>query len=96
MSKAHKWRGFMLNVSVVERINTIRNFNRFITRRIGALREGILHSDYSLTEARIIFEIAQRDQVTASDLTKELGLDAGYQPYPQQPGTERTHRKDSL
>ncbi|NGQ96861.1 GNAT family N-acetyltransferase [Brevibacillus sp. SYP-B805] len=61
-----------------ERINTVRKFNRLITRRIGALREGLLHSPYSLTESRIIFDIAHRDHPTASDLAKELGLDAGY------------------
>jgi DNA-binding MarR family transcriptional regulator/GNAT superfamily N-acetyltransferase len=68
----------MSDISYEQRISIIRNFNRLITRRIGALREGLLHSPYSLTESRIIFEIAQRENLTASDLTKELGLDAGY------------------
>lgn len=61
-----------------ERVDRVRDFNRFITRRIGALREGLLHSPYSLTESRILFEIAQHERLTASDLTRELGLDAGY------------------
>ncbi|MDP8950080.1 MAG: MarR family transcriptional regulator, partial [Actinomycetota bacterium] len=60
------------------KINTIRRFNRFFTRRIGVLREGLLHTPYSLTEARILFEISNRDEVTASDLSRELGLDPGY------------------
>jgi DNA-binding MarR family transcriptional regulator/GNAT superfamily N-acetyltransferase len=61
------------------RIDAIRRFNRFFTRRIGVLREGLLHSPYSLTEARILFEISQRDgMLTASDLSRELGLDPGY------------------
>ena len=68
----------MCDISFEERISTIRKFNRLITRRIGALREGLLHSPYSLTESRIIFEIAKLDTLTASDLAKELGLDAGY------------------
>lgn len=68
----------MLDVILEERINTVRKFNRLITRRIGALREGLLHSPFPLTESRIIFEIAQREQPTAADLAKELGLDAGY------------------
>jgi len=66
------------NTTLEERINAIRHFNRFITRQVGALREGLLHSPYSLTEARILFEIANNDDITAADLTKELGLDAGY------------------
>lgn len=61
-----------------ERIGTVRQFNRFFTRQIGVLREGLLHSPYSLTEARILFELGQSNQVTASKLGHELGLDAGY------------------
>lgn len=61
-----------------ERIGTVRQFNRFFTRQIGVLREGLLHSPYSLTEARILFELGQSNQVTASKLGRELGLDAGY------------------
>ena len=60
------------------RIAAVRRFNRFFTRQIGALRGGLLHSPYSLTEARILFEIADRDEVVASDLSRELGLDPGY------------------
>jgi DNA-binding MarR family transcriptional regulator/GNAT superfamily N-acetyltransferase len=59
-------------------VAAVRHFNRFFTRQIGVLREGLLHTDYSLTEARILFELAQRDGTTATGLCRELGLDAGY------------------
>lgn len=61
-----------------KKIDTVRRFNRFFTRKIGVLREGLLHTPYSLTEARILFEIADREEVTATDLSRELGLDPGY------------------
>ena len=61
-----------------ERIANIRSFNRFFTREIGALREGLLHTPYPLTEARILFEISTKKNLTAADLGRELGLDPGY------------------
>jgi DNA-binding MarR family transcriptional regulator/N-acetylglutamate synthase-like GNAT family acetyltransferase len=61
-----------------ERISAVRGFNRFFTRRIGVLREGLLHTPYPLTDARILFELGQTDHLIASKLGRELGLDAGY------------------
>ena len=61
-----------------ERIDDFRHFSRFFTRRLGVLREGLLHSPYSPAEARILFEISHGDGVTASDLSRDLGLDPGY------------------
>lgn len=68
----------MTSTILQEHVSAIRHFNRVFTRQIGVLREGLLHSPYSLTEARIIFELANRSNLTASDLCNALGLDAGY------------------
>lgn len=68
----------MTTTASEERVAAIRHFNRFFTRQIGVLREGLLHSPYSLTEARILFELGNRSDLTAATLCRDLGLDAGY------------------
>jgi DNA-binding MarR family transcriptional regulator/GNAT superfamily N-acetyltransferase len=59
-------------------IAAVRRFSRFYTRAIGVLHEGLLGSPLSLTEGRIVYEIANRALTTATDLRDDLGLDAGY------------------
>jgi DNA-binding MarR family transcriptional regulator/GNAT superfamily N-acetyltransferase len=64
-----------------DRIAAVRRFNRFYTRRIGVLGEGVLHSPFTLTETRLMWELAHASDavgLTATDLARSLGLDPGY------------------
>lgn len=59
-------------------VDDVRGFNRFYTRVLGLLRPDLAGSAFGLTGARVLFELAHRDDVAVSDLRRDLDLDAGY------------------
>jgi DNA-binding MarR family transcriptional regulator/N-acetylglutamate synthase-like GNAT family acetyltransferase len=60
------------------RVQTVRRFNRLYTQRIGLLQRSYLDGAYSLTHVRVLYELAQRSDCTASALGAKLGVDLGY------------------
>ena len=59
-------------------IESLRQFNRFYTRQLGLLDERLTQSPYSLTEARVLYELAHRDLPTAATIARDLSLDTAY------------------
>ncbi|UOZ08889.1 bifunctional helix-turn-helix transcriptional regulator/GNAT family N-acetyltransferase [Amycolatopsis sp. WQ 127309] len=68
----------MNDTELAERVAAVRAFNRLYTGVIGVLDEGPADAEYSLPEARVLFELTQRDPLAVTDLRKRLDLDAGY------------------
>ena len=62
----------------MNRIEAVRRFNRYYTRRIGVLQPDYLGSPFPLPQARVLYELGQRGECTASELGADLDLDLGY------------------
>ena len=70
--------GVMAENKLQEDIAVFRRYNRFYTKQIGLLKQGLLNTEFPLTQARILYELAQRVQSTASELVSEFSIDPGY------------------
>ena len=64
--------------SIESEIAAFRGFNRMYTRFLGALNEWLLDSEFSLAEARVLYELANRETPRAGEIASDLGIDPGY------------------
>jgi DNA-binding MarR family transcriptional regulator/GNAT superfamily N-acetyltransferase len=67
-----------MQTEAAARVTAVRRFNRFYTRQIGLLRQSLLGTSFSLTEGRVLYELAQRGTTTAAELAADLSVDPGY------------------
>ena len=66
------------DTALESQVAAVRGFSRFYTRKLGIIEPKLLHSAFTLQEARIIYELAHRADCTATDLVRDLDLDAGF------------------
>jgi DNA-binding MarR family transcriptional regulator/GNAT superfamily N-acetyltransferase len=66
------------NAHLEQRIAVVRRFNRFYTPLVGLLHEGYLDSPFSLTQVRVLYELAHRERTTAAELARDLSIDQAY------------------
>lgn len=65
-------------IDIQHQVEAVRRFNRFYTRQIGALNEGLARTPFSLAQARVLYELAHRTRCTATEISNALSLDPGY------------------
>ncbi len=61
-----------------DQVEAVRAFNRFYTRKLGVLDQQLLKTPFSLSEARVLYELAHGGERSAKEIGIELGLDPGY------------------
>ena len=80
MTSSASERGTAAKRRIVDRrhVDSVRHFNRFYTRQLGLLDKGYLSSNWTLTEVRVLYELARKRNVTAAAIAEELQLDVAY------------------